>query len=1682
MRTTGSGTFFLKKFEIKISAKLEWNIIPGKFRLENAAGRLHFSKKNDKDPFLAELELAGRVSLQDPPKAKIGAVASLSLHKGDIVLGLKCNVSAGKGVDPTKLVGLIADQKVPDLSSELVKAPPSLDLKNDNSWAFFLSAALERKEGKWAVRDVSAAIQVQRVWAPFPKLRIGDVGAVVVVCRPELKVDDGDDSTDLDQPKRPGGFEALEKEKPVPDDNTDSKKLKVSGWLTGVTYLYDLQLKGTVQYDSGILHIRCHIPDTKTTSFPKILANPRIHSLKDDKDGESKNSPTEDELSKTLESTAAPNGCPVDFWMASSLYYGTERKCRISFKGSSLHELEFVARSAGAENGWELTEAISIHDMGLSISYKAPTDPKTGKGALKGYAYGHLKLSNSLTLFVLVAGQKEDQIKEFFLHVSATLQPQGSVGVSPKKLFEDPALKGLNPQTEGWQLPSSLPAEQRGKISDLFQSASVGVSLKMAQKEVTKQDDETPKTKTSLVFAHVYLDLEGNWAIFDGLCLQNLSLHALIMPAASNKPEESSTTKIQLKGAFHVPSDDSGYYIVMSALLDKQKEASSFTASLTATSNAGTSQDRVAEDSQQRRPLSPSSVLGLAAFGGKELDATDQGSVPTDFPVQPTEFQSSTNVECTSEVGKNKETGKWELNQVVFSLSSDKEWEVIPGLLSMKLLRFDLQVKNPKEKTREILASAAVDITINKLLVKSTLLFRTGQQGNILLFELKVLGENISPMLQHLTAQSAESLTPSETPKFKDDALFTVRIICAWIPDNAATGKTKRWLQSIEIDYQPTDKLDLDPFQVRNLQLSLLWKPPGTTVKRTAPEVSFKGEVVCGQVPVDIALSYEPSPSRQWVFKLLPHEEKPLHLSDICQTDKKKDEKTLPKPKYDLPTGSQPLDGLKMSGIHGAYGLRSTNVPKSKLLQLDADIESGQVIDILDLGDGVKIQLFKLSLHWKYRDNNSKPESTGQVFAHLGCRKNDGKKDPQKNLKSDVLVEFKKEQDGREIFKGLLELNESHPDTDQPINYEELLEKFLPPDSHENPKGLEAPSEIPLLSISVTLVRHQSIELSAKGKTQWNLPLEGTKIHLDYLGLYLKAEKAGQDKDVKSASANKTAIEVAITGGLTLNSLQSTDALRASLSIKRGSAKILRASLKRSKASPKDTQNGEEGDLKQLIRQLTGTPLNDIAPGVETSLTFNETADVQLCVDFTKASNFRMILRGEIVGLGTVFFFTRKGTESASKREYVVYAQSPSLKNLIDMSSSFSSDIQGTFDLAPVEAGVISYNGTVKEFNADINEDIKPDPDPKSLKSPEPATQPASATPSPTEPLLMIPGEKHLNKGFWVFAGIHLGGEGSMTEAIQAVTNPQHAPKVAFYGMISTQSREYGILINDLYILDECLRIDHGSGIYLKDNTTKDQSLSLKGTLSLLGLGGNGVDYSIEVDVAITSSKTTFSVQKSASYKIIEVDNPLGEMFNVTLSLQSISGEISYEHGKVRGSEFSLVGRAALAGKSPIKNMEGRIIFSNGTPQVVAADFKKLPVQGSDGLFGSVIQPNAEKQNPASWPDDYPDLELIDGSIYYAKKEITFDEESSEKKRVYHAGYNVGANLKLLGVNFEVLVAILPKRAGVSISSILKESIDLSFIKLSEVTLAVLAKKGAKVGSCSVTQRKIDSRLIKCWQ
>jgi hypothetical protein len=87
--------------------------------------------------------------------------------------------------------------------------------------------------------------------------------------------------------------------------------------------------------------------------------------------------------------------------------------------------------SAGAANARQLSDTIRLRDRGLSISYELSKNSTTGLGILKGYAYGHLKLSDGLTLFEPVTGR--------------SLQSNADLGVTPEKLFVDPFLGSLTP-------------------------------------------------------------------------------------------------------------------------------------------------------------------------------------------------------------------------------------------------------------------------------------------------------------------------------------------------------------------------------------------------------------------------------------------------------------------------------------------------------------------------------------------------------------------------------------------------------------------------------------------------------------------------------------------------------------------------------------------------------------------------------------------------------------------------------------------------------------------------------------------------------------------------------------------------------------------------------------------------------------------------------------------------------------------------------------------------------------------------------------------------------------------------------------------------------------------------------------------------------------------------------------
>ncbi|RYP92964.1 hypothetical protein DL770_000924 [Monosporascus sp. CRB-9-2] len=665
VREAKSEELYLKKFEIHIAANIDWQIIPGKLRLQKAAALLRFSKKKREDSLLTRLELAGSIILEDPPETKIGLQAFLSLKDGDVRLALACNVAAMQAIRPSHLVNLITEQENTDMSLDSVGALPDLGLPHDNFWSFDLFAALERKQAKWSLQYVRVAVEINQVWAPLPELVIGDLKGFLMGFRPDLDIKDFKDDTSLDRPGNRERLATLRKEIKT-ESNSAPSRLKVSGWITGTVYLGSTWLQATVQHDAitKVTQVHCYIDDTQICSLTQVVSNPRLHSLQS---GQS--APSEEDFTKALDLMATPATCPVDFWLISAPGYGTQRQCSISFEGSKLQRLTFSVMSAGDANAWQLTDTIHLQDMGLSISYEPSKSSTAGFGNLKGYAYGHLKLSNGLTLFGLVTGRKESKIGEFMVHLSTSLQPNAGLGVTPEKLFADPVLGSLTPKTEGWELPSSFLADEQASFSRIFQSAEAGVTLKFSRDEIPSTDEGTPSYQTALRLVHVYLDLQGNWEIFSGLKLQDVRLLAIISPKAT---AQEYIARMEVTGVFHATTP--GISLAVSARFGTQGPVSLLTARLTGAVNANTRENH----SSAALPLVPTRILELSAFQDCRSTSTDEISVPDNFPVTAIRVMSSTQAECEMKIDKDPSNNSWKLTCITFSLTSDAEWTPKP--------------------------------------------------------------------------------------------------------------------------------------------------------------------------------------------------------------------------------------------------------------------------------------------------------------------------------------------------------------------------------------------------------------------------------------------------------------------------------------------------------------------------------------------------------------------------------------------------------------------------------------------------------------------------------------------------------------------------------------------------------------------------------------------------------------------------------------------------------------------------------------------------------------------------------------------------------------------------------------------------------------------------------------------
>ena len=234
------------------------------------------------------------------------------------------------------------------------------------------------------------------------------------------------------------------------------------------------------------------------------------------------------------------------------------------------------------------------------------------------------------------------------------------------------------------------------------------------------------------------------------------------------------------------------------------------------------------------------------------------------------------------------------------------------------------------------------------------------------------------------------------------------------------------------------------------------------------------------------------------------------------------------------------------------------------------------------------------------------------------------------------------------------------------------------------------------------MVRGKSVEVAALGHELWSWTADNTHtaVRLDRLGLRFKAERRSENNE--SASA-RTVMEGSLTGVLSFANFESAHEARADLFISNTSNSVLRARIRR---KPLSATVPTVGDLAQLAAELAVTPLSDLSADASPKLSFDhdENTPLYLHMDLGNTSHVRMLLAGNVSGVGECLFLARLKPQTGV-RDYVVSITSLSafFKTTARAATGGELDLlSSSCDLAPIRVRIISYSGTRRDLVTDM--------------------------------------------------------------------------------------------------------------------------------------------------------------------------------------------------------------------------------------------------------------------------------------------------------------------------------------------------------------------------------------------
>lgn len=1316
---------------------------------------------------------------------------------------------------------------------------------------------------------------------------------------------------------KPGERDLLMRDIIVLPQGNQPTDLVSTAVVTGTIRLANTNLTVLVDFDSATnaTQLRCFLPDGDYTSIFGVISDSTLHP-----DGSS-----HDHLTKLQDGTDFPSSSPIRIQDLKQPGLGIRRQVTVFITDSAVSRLTVSAIFPGEDKSWKLTDSLTLYDVGIWLEYIPST------GTFSSYVFGYFNLSSGRRIYGFVPGTKNPSA-DFTLSFSGSINPTGGLDISPQEIFED--LGDLKPDTAGWDLPSNLPTDGWA----VLQSPSSTVNLSFTQ-------TDRPGTVT-LQNVLTSFPVSGNWAAIPGLNLQDLSIQVVTLPKDDNRPQPSTT--FEIKGTPDQDLSGTGSRPAIKVVFDRD-------------GNSRITSDGPDEETDGALSFSPSSLVSLTGFDSNSLDNLLDDLIPASFPVQPHEVVHSQQPGCVFQLSKKPDTGDLDFSKFEFTSSSDKPSTLAPGFNIIRTI-LRVLVTNPQGKKPDVSTSAKVIFDIGGATVPAKVTFQkptTGPAHQV--FDLRVTITDLSRIVSTLAGEELDSLTPPGIPTMGNQRL-PVQIVFA--------GDV---IQTLTVRYPSQAEIKFSPFSISQLVLTLTWAGAGK------PSVTFTGQGSCGDVPVDIALSYDHTAPDRASFVVQPRQDRPLYLTDVTAQG-------LPAPAYDVPEGCVPFDQAILSSFNGVYGvIRQETTTTVGILQFDATVSTDQVLTVFDLEDR-NVQLRDIGLRWTYSFDPIKTISKAIVSAKLRCRTAESK--------GDILVQLLKDGRGREVYTGTLNVDENDS-----VDFKEPLDIFLPSRTYALPTNVNLPSAIPLHHITVTVIRNTSIEINGNGTTKWEIPLDQTSIHLDHVGLHIRAQK--------------NAVAASITGVLSLANFKSAEE-RAHFHISTATNSVLRANIERA-AAPADG----ESDLDQLTTDLALKPLRDVVPDVSSKISFDK-KPLFLHADFNDATRLPLCVTGRVAGVGHLGFFTSKRPDTGA-REYVVSMPSTTLASLFTWAEE---DLASTFDVRQVDTFIVSYDGTIRDLVTDID----------AATTLLPANVFAKIVPSYWD---TMPVDTVLSPGAWFFTKPKFAGQGSLTNALVNVSQPGHLPNLTLFGKVSSGQNAYGVVVRDLRVLDTSLTVDIATGSIVKDTTTGSNSVVLRGGLTIDGLVTTDQLPAFNVSITIGDSSAQFIVEDN---QYPAITNPFGGMPNVTLAPRSLTGSIDFKVGAPRTNKFTLFADAFFGSQEGVAPEPARVVFVHGLPQVVVIDVNEKPISS---ILGKFVQ--------GTWPSDFPDFNLTNGTIYYAKQDTT--DTSSAQLTTFFEGYHLTADIQLFNSTFRIRADVLDNGDGVVLNGSAIDVIDTGFIKLLNPTV-----------------------------